>query len=181
MSKFESRKYIYPIQFLDEDWRIVNYDIIRPDYMVSNYGRIYNSKTDMILDGHVSPTTGYVSVQLRTKDDSRIYCNIHRLVMMTFCPINNPDKFEVNHIDGDKTNNMLSNLEWCTTQENIQHAFNTGLRKVGEDLSYAIHSAAQINYICQLIEQGYGYKYIANNVFNSECTKLIRETIYNTE
>lgn len=51
---------------------------------------------------------------------------VHRLVAITFIP--NPDDLpEVNHIDGDKHNNKASNLEWVTRQQNIQHAFDTGL------------------------------------------------------
>lgn len=51
---------------------------------------------------------------------------IHRLVALAFIP--NPDgKPHVNHKDGDKQNNALSNLEWCTHRENMRHAYRTGL------------------------------------------------------
>ncbi|MDN8875546.1 HNH endonuclease, partial [Staphylococcus aureus] len=53
---------------------------------------------------------------------------IHRLIMLTFT--NKPqDKNVINHIDGDKTNNTLDNLEWCTARENTIHAYRTGLAK----------------------------------------------------
>jgi len=58
----------------------------------------------------------------------QIVLKIHRLVAITF--ISNPDKKKcVNHIDGNKTNNLLKNLEWCTNKENTNHAWSIGLNK----------------------------------------------------
>ena len=53
---------------------------------------------------------------------------VSRLVAMSFLPM--PfDKLTVNHIDGNPSNNRIDNLEWCTHQENVQHAFDTGLQR----------------------------------------------------
>lgn len=53
---------------------------------------------------------------------------MHRIILKTFKPNNNCSRLDVNHIDGNKSNNNLENLEWCTRSENVIHAFNTGLQ-----------------------------------------------------
>ena len=73
----------------------------------------------------------YYSVALSKKGKATTK-RVHRLVAETFLP-NNKGKAEVNHINGNKLDNRLSNLEWCTSKENKQHAMKTGLNKnIGE-------------------------------------------------
>jgi hypothetical protein len=69
---------------------------------------------------------GYFKVIL-CKDGIEKNFNIHRLIAVHF--IDNPNnKPCINHIDGNKLNNTINNLEWCTIQENTQHAYNCGLQ-----------------------------------------------------
>ena len=69
---------------------------------------------------------GYKYVSL-TKDGKRRNFMLHRLIAATFIP--NPDhKPYINHKDGNKLNNHISNLEWCTSSENNLHAYRTGLK-----------------------------------------------------
>lgn len=77
---------------------------------------------------HPAPTTtGYYKVKL-VKDGHRKDHKIHRLVADAF--ISNPmNKKQVNHKDGNKLNNDVNNLEWCTASENSQHSYQTGLKK----------------------------------------------------
>ena len=73
-----------------------------------------------------STKDAYWAVTLYTKERKKVKRSMHRILMETFVP--NPDKkAHVNHIDGNKSNNSLSNLEWATPSENAQHACNMGL------------------------------------------------------
>jgi hypothetical protein len=99
-------------------------------YWVSNLGRFKNSSGTILVNSKLTPGGYNVAVM-----DSVTY-RLHRIVALTF--IENPEnKEQVNHIDGNKTNNAVSNLEWVTNQENQIHKFKTGLgnnftRKIGQ-------------------------------------------------
>ena len=72
---------------------------------------------------------GYIRHTIRDKNTGkRKSYRVHRLIAEAFIP--NPDNLpQVNHIDGDKTNNDISNLEWCTNKDNQNHAWQIGLQK----------------------------------------------------
>lgn len=98
-----------------------------PKYEINKMGQVRNRKDKMLRKINVKPHQR-VTVTLLLKNGKNIPRLLHRLVAETFLP--NPDnKPEVNHIDGDIHNNTLSNLEWVTRSENIQHAFQTGLNR----------------------------------------------------
>lgn len=97
-----------------------------PSYEVSSEGRVKNSKTGRIMKINKN-SKGYDQVCLR-KDKQQYTKPIHRLVADTFFD-GEHDGYDVNHIDGNKTNNFIGNLEWCTRKENVQHSFRTGLKK----------------------------------------------------
>lgn len=115
-------------------------------YQVSNLGRVkslsrfhnnnsggYLSK-ERILKQNIK--RGYLTVGLCKEGKTKTY-SVHRLVAIAFI-VNPHNKKTVNHIDGNKTNNLVSNLEWCTYSENQQHAFNIGLHQptIGENSSF---------------------------------------------
>lgn len=91
-------------------------------YMVSQLGGVYSTRSRRRL----SPTkTGYAIVTLY-KDGKSTSRAVHRLVAEAFLP--NPDNLQiVNHKDGNKQNNRLENLEWCTQKENVAHAIKMGV------------------------------------------------------
>lgn len=102
---------------MNEKWKpIKDYEEI---YQISNYGRVKNIKTNQLLkpiDSH-----GYKYVHLCNKNHIRQNKAIHRLVALSF--ITNPYKLpQVNHIDGNKSNNSYSNLEWCSNKDNMVHS-----------------------------------------------------------
>mgnify|MGYP001942985152 CR=1 FL=1 len=82
---------------------------------------------------------------------------VHRMVAELFIP--NPDnKKQVNHIDSDRTNNHVDNLEWVTPAENMQHMVSQGRQsincKYGEDCNLTIHPDSVVHKICELLSQG---------------------------
>lgn len=95
-------------------------------YNVDIYGNVTNIQTQKMLKSHLNDE-GYLIVCL-TKERNTYTKKVHRIVAEAF--IQNPQKKKcVNHIDGNKTNNNVWNLEWCTHKENNIHAGETGLKR----------------------------------------------------
>ena len=100
---------------MEEEWKFI--EGFNQRYSVSNTGHVRNNKTGRVLV-NVKKDTGYTKVKLKGKNMA-----VHRLVMMTFKPIDNPEKYEVDHLDNDRANNRLDNLEWVTPSENQTRRF----------------------------------------------------------
>lgn len=95
-----------------------------PNYSVSTDGRIRNDIRGE-LKAPKKSSGGYYAVDLY-KNGKRTTARIHRLVGQAY--VENPDnKAQINHIDGDKSNNDYRNLEWVTPKENMEHAMSHGL------------------------------------------------------
>jgi len=106
----------------DEEWRVI---FGYPNYEVSNFGRVRNARNQQILRPFVK--FGYEYVELYHYTKSQQY-RVNRLVARAFLPLRT-DANQVNHDDGDKRYNVVDNLEWSTSSENIQHAYQTGLKR----------------------------------------------------
>lgn len=105
----------------NEEWKVFPEF---PDYECSNTGFIRNIKTKRVLKSF-NINSGYLCIQLYNKGYSKRYL-VHRVIASTWVP--NPNTYsEVNHLDGNKHNNAVSNLEWCTSSDNKQHAWKLGL------------------------------------------------------
>ena len=133
------------------------------DYVVTLYGNVYSLKTHKVLK-YSRNHKGY--------DLVRIYHNgtdytkqVHRLIATAFIP--NPDnKPQVNHIDGDKDNNSVLNLEWVTNDENIKHAVSHNLRAhlYGITNGNSKYTDIQIHNVCKFLEE--------NNLTINDISKL---------
>ncbi len=107
-------------------------DLPSTKYQVSNFGRIRNKDTGHVNTHYVKNRVGYIRAELFDGDGNKKRYFIHRLVASAFIPNNDPEnKIQVNHKDGDRTNNRADNLEWVTRSENMQHCFHVTKRKIG--------------------------------------------------
>ena len=91
---------------------------LRSNYAINVDGNVRSLKTNRFLKHDLS--TGYARVTLSNNKVKKKFL-VHRLVAMEFIP-NTHNKPCVNHIDGDKLNNNINNLEWCTYSENERHS-----------------------------------------------------------
>lgn len=117
-------------------------------YYVSNMGRIFTTSAHGKKD---NPTIMKPARSFDKRRGSWEYCKtvldsrtvvVHRVVATTWVP-NPENKPFVNHINGNKADNRAENLEWCTTSENLLHAYRTGLEK--KQLGQKHHAAKMTN------------------------------------
>ena len=116
-------------------------------FEISNKGELRNKKTNRILKQHTH-TSGYqqTAVKLGGRKGINVCFKIHRLVAEAFIP--NPSNLpEVNHLDGDKENNSVTNLEWSSHADNMKHAVNTGLIVAKPALNLRKLSNKEVNQI----------------------------------
>ena len=106
------------MQTFTEEWRL-----IFGNYYVSNFGRVKKGNRQLKTD----KSSGYECVTLYKDGVPKKYL-VHRLVASSFIPIIE-SMDQVNHIDGNKLNNMLINLEWTNRSLNQKHAYDIGLQK----------------------------------------------------
>ena len=121
---------------MKEIWK--EYDYM---YEISNTGFVRNKQTGLILACPIDKHHGYRYFTCHGKIKK-----VHRLVAELFIP--NPNNLpQVNHKDGNKTNNNVDNLEWCTNQENQIHARDHGLTPTGQKCSFSKLTQDQVDFI----------------------------------
>lgn len=159
-----------------EEWKdIPGYE---KEYQVSNYGKILSKKRkgakEKILKGEIDED-GYIRVALTKNGKTRKF-KAHRLVLMAF---DNTDNFnlQVNHKDGNKKNNYIENLEWCTPSYNTIHSYINNLNQTngfktivknkatGKETEYRSMRDASLNIG---YNKGYIFRKINNNVYENK-------------
>lgn len=106
-----------------------------PGYEISPTGEVFSRISNKLLSTK-NISSGYPYLTLRIGEGKRTNVPLHRLLALTFLP-NEKNLPEVNHIDGNKLNYSLDNLEWVSTVSNIRHAFETGLAQYTSSIPYA--------------------------------------------
>lgn len=96
------------------------------DFSVDEDLNIYNKRTGRKITPHLG-SDGYMQVACQAQKDKFVHERVH--VIYAHCFIPNPNDYKyINHIDSDKTNNNLENLEWCTNSYNVAHGWHSGNR-----------------------------------------------------
>ena len=129
--------------------------VFNQKYEVDEQGNIWSPyRGPRLLHPAPSPK-GYLRIVLQTTEGRKTF-QVHRLVMMTFNPVEGMENLEVNHLDGNKANNSLENLEWCTGSLNIRHSIETGLKTParGQQVSGNILTEEQVIEICERLKKG---------------------------
>ena len=107
-----------------------------PNHQVSTHGRFRNKKTKQVLKQHTD-RYGYSTLSLGSTDNVQA----HRIVCETYYGVPDNPKMQVNHIDGNRQNNHVLNLEWCTPSENIKW----GIRQGKIDPMIGLNKAKEAN------------------------------------
>lgn len=108
----------------DERWETIK-DF--PNYMISSESRVLNKNSLRMIAIIYNKRYKYRSVRLWSNGKTKLL-SIYRVKAIAFIP-NPENKREVNHLDGNHTNEDLSNLQWTTPKENMKHSYVTGLAK----------------------------------------------------
>lgn len=167
----------------DELWAPMNYTLhqdIRELYYISSHGRVFSTSHNKFLFQEKT-NAGYLRVHLMRKENINKpkHESVHRLVLETFNPVPNMQDLIANHIDGNKTNNYITNLEWVTASENRLHAIRNSLAnwRTGEECSWSSITLETAYKIGELLAiRQYTYKEIAEMC---NCNKSIVTNIAN--
>ena len=138
---------------------------IKDYYTVTDKGEFFSDNSGKMKTRNRAGTE-YQIINFMKEDGKKKTYRAHRLVLMAFNPVENMDVLEVNHINGNKKDNRLQNLEWCTGSENQQHAFKTDLQQAqkGQKSNFSKLSEQDIDLIFQLRKQGLLQREIAEKV-----------------
>ncbi len=140
-----------------ENTKIITKDGItfNQEYRIDKEGNVWTPYRGWKKMSHSITNKGYHRVGLMIGKQRKFF-QVHRLVLEAFNPIKNSDKLQVNHIDGNKDNNKLENLEWCDGSYNMKHSYDTKVHipPYGTRAGGNILNEKQVLEICELIQSG---------------------------
>lgn len=141
-----------------EIWKDITTHNIKPYYQVSNYGNIKSFADDSDSPIILKPiiTNGYYRIALTRINKKRGSYHNHRLVAEYFVGGYTPERFMVNHIDGNKLNNNWYNLEWVTHQGNVDHAVLTDLICYGDTNGMSKITEKEAILVCECLNKHEG-------------------------
>ena len=181
-----------------EEWKTVTYPGVK-EYMyeISNWGRV--KKKGMISQATVPNSRGYIISSFGSGTNKPVSITHHKLTALNFVTGFDGSDMEVNHIDGDKTNNYWKNLEWVSHKNNMNHVYLMGLRNTakGEDAGLAVIDESLVREICVQLVRFWGsaksvYDYLKpnnpkvslrmiNHIKNKECWSHISDSYWTKE
>lgn len=147
-------------------------------YIVKNKNKVFSFKRKKYLK-ILSDKHGYLYVLL-SKNKKRKQMYIHRLQWITFINAEITEGFEIDHIDSDKRNNKLKNLQLLSKRENISKAHKDGRHQYGELSSNSTFSNEEIHKICFLMSKGYKPKKIIKELNIKNTEKIRYEKVINS-
>ena len=143
------------------DMSLVYFHPFLDDYLFTPDGKVFSLKTNKFLKQQLN-SNGYLGVNIEKPGVGRRFCLTHRLIAETFFSYLGKDNYfyEVNHIDGNKQNNNVYNLEWLTRKENLDHSKKLRLTnpKSGEQNPNSKLTNNQIKDMIELVDLGFKIK-----------------------
>jgi hypothetical protein len=147
-------------------------------YEISQTSLIRCVKTLIVKKQYIG-STGYYMISISRNNKSKPY-RVHVLLAEAFIP--NPKNYRyINHIDGNKLNNELSNLEWCTHDMNMKHAFRTGLvNNTGESNGMSKLTVEKVRQIKKWLLEGHSQYWIARKLGSISRSAILKIKIGKT-
>jgi hypothetical protein len=140
-------KYENVINNIEDFVQVKTFDSNTYNYKINKQGDVINSNNKLFKPQLVG---NYYSCNLLDTNNNVKSFKIHRLIAMTF--INNPNKYEiVNHIDENKLNNNIENLEWCTTKQNATHSCGIKVNQIDINTNNIINTFDSISNACLIL------------------------------
>ena len=147
-------------------------DILPNTYFINEDGKVFSTISNRFMNPSIA-NTGYLVLNFKTKSGKSRCQNIHRIVMITFTELPKDDRNQVNHIDGNKLNSSIDNLEWISLIGNNEHAQENGLLLTGDKCNWSKLTEKDVNEICRhLVDNDFGTLNDLAKIYNVAVTTI---------